>query len=227
MLSGAQFCVYSLTPQPSKPFLLPHTDSWAMTLPGAWAPVGDATRTARAVHGLSESLSEVQRPNEAGAPGQAGASSPRDSNDCAALPFTHQHPGISWKRLNRMTTPVHHRVRPQDTVQCKVQCSPGTVAASREQSVSWEHVCWLRRRAGDTHCCQSCHITHHRQQSLPQQRGAVRDSPAGVMELRDLHGGTLVLGTQVGRWGWVVAGSCGEALHLLDPLHPEDATPCK
>lgn len=134
--AGTQFCVYSLISSPREAFLLPHTDSWALTLSGAQATARDATRAAeaRAMHGLSGCLSEVQGPSEAAAPGQAGATSrSRDSNDCAALPSTPLHSGTSWERLKRRTTPMHHRARPQDM--CKVQHSPGMAAAGREQCV--------------------------------------------------------------------------------------------
>lgn len=58
---GSVLCLFTDTP-PSKAFLLPHTDSWALTLPGAWTLAGDATRITRVMHGLSECLSELQGP---------------------------------------------------------------------------------------------------------------------------------------------------------------------
>lgn len=72
-------------------------------------------------------------------------------------------------------------------------------------------------------CSQSGHIT---QQSLPQHQGAGGDTPAEVMGLRaQPRGDTLVLGTEVGKQGWVGAGSCGKAFHVLALCIPRTRMP--
>lgn len=72
---------------------------------------------------------------------------------------------------------------------------------------------WVRRRAGDTHAASQ--VTSF-SKACPNT-GELGPAEAGG----DGAQGTLGLGTELGRWDWAGAGFCGEAFHLLAPLHPK------